>query len=292
MNEHSNFSAGAAARRPAAAARPGASPHQDSLLRYLGAVTAASAQQAAQRTPARTAEPKKPAAEEPGVQPPEQQPQQPPGPGPLEVRDVMDVPAPSVPGQLRFPDIARVLSRERTGLVAVVDEEDRVMGVVSESDLLAKAAIAASGRRPALIGRARERRLHEKARGQTAEALMTSPAIAVYPGTPVAEAAWLAALSRLKRMPVTDHEGRLVGVVHRNALLQALLRDDDQIRWEIESQILAADFPAARGHVTVAVRDGVVDLSGRMAEADAKQLIVRIEDIDDVIDVRNRLTAA
>ncbi|MDH2388847.1 CBS domain-containing protein [Streptomyces sp. HNM0663] len=286
MNERATFSAGAEARRAAAADRPGATPHHDALLRYLGAVTAASAQQAAQRTPVRAAEPKP--AGEPGAQ----QPQQPPAPGPLEVRDVMDVPAPSVPGQLRFPDIARVLNREQTGLVAVVDEEDRVMGVVSASDLLAKAAIAASGRRPALISRSRERRLHEKARGQTAETLMTSPAITVYPGTPVAEAAWLAALSRLKRMPVTDHEGRLVGVVHRDALLQALLRSDDQIRWEIESQILAADFPAARGDVTVAVRDGVVELGGRMAEADAKQLIVRIEDIDDVIDVRNRLAPA
>lgn len=75
--------------------------------------------------------------------------------------------------------------------------------------------------RPGPIGRLRERRLHEKAHGETAETLMPSPAVAVYPGASVAEAAWVMALPRLKRLPVTDHEGRLVGVVQRNALLQA-----------------------------------------------------------------------
>ncbi|MGW7711458.1 CBS domain-containing protein [Streptomyces sp. NPDC054771] len=112
--------------------------------------------------------------------------------------DVMDVPSASVSDDLPYRDIARLLAREQVGAIPVVDDEDHVVGVVSESDLLAKVAFEASGHRVGRIGRLRERRMHGKAFGETAADLMTSPAITVLPGATVAEAAWLAALSRLK----------------------------------------------------------------------------------------------
>lgn len=118
---------------------------------------------------------------------------------------------------------------------------------------------------------------------------MTTPAVTVFPGSTVAEATWLASLSRLKRLPVTDHEGRLIGVVHRNALLNALIRDDGGIREEIESRILAEDFPAARNTVEVTVRNGVVDVSGRIVEADVPRLLAEIKEIDDVTEVTDHL---
>lgn len=96
-------------------------------------------------------------------------------------------------------------------------------------------------------------------------------------------------LSRLKRLPVTDHEGRLVGVVHRNALLNALIRDDAGIREEIESRILAEHFPAARNTVEVDVRNGVVDVRGQMAEDEVPRLLAEIKDIDDVTEVIDHL---
>lgn len=110
-----------------------------------------------------------------------------------------------------------------------------MVGVVSESDLLAKVAFEVSGHRPGRIGGLRERRMHGKARGETAADLMTSPAITVLPGASVAEAAWLAALTRLKRIPVTDGQGHLVGVVRRDALLQELIKDDAGIRAEVRA---------------------------------------------------------
>lgn len=118
---------------------------------------------------------------------------------------------------------------------------------------------------------------------------MTSPAITVLPGATVAEAAWLAALSRLKRMPVTDREGRLVGVVRRDALLQALIRDDAGIRAEVEAMVEATCPPADRDAVQVAVHDGIVELTGRMPAATARRLLAEIERIADVIEVKNLL---
>ncbi|PZH16781.1 hypothetical protein C1I97_06100 [Streptomyces sp. NTH33] len=299
MNQHENHSAGTEARRtvPSHAWSPREEARQEQLLRYLGAVAAVAAKHtAAEHVAAGHAQAPAPriqqeqARQETGG-PLGQQPSQPEaGPGALLVRDVMDVPAVSVRDDLPCRDIARLLEREHLGAVPVVDADDRVVGVVSESDLLAKVAFEASGRRPGHIGRLRGHRLHEKARAEAAADLMTSPAITVLPGATVAEAAWLAALSRLKRIPVTDHGGRLVGVVRRNALLQSLIRDDEEIRKEIEAKMHAFCSPAERGTVTVTVRDGVVDLTGRMSQAAAARLVAEAEDIDDVVEVSNHLT--
>ncbi|WP_244950435.1 CBS domain-containing protein [Streptomyces griseofuscus] len=163
------------------------------------------------------------------------------------------------------------------------------MGVVSESDLLAKVAFEASGHRPRPIWRLRERRLHGKARGETAADLMTRPVITVPPGATVAEAAWLSALSRLKWMPGTDREGRLHGVVRRDSLLQALTRDDAGIRAGVEAVVEATRSPADRDAVQVAVHDGIVELTGRMPAATARRLLAEIERIADVIEVKNLL---
>ncbi|ALO92358.1 hypothetical protein SHL15_1181 [Streptomyces hygroscopicus subsp. limoneus] len=171
------------------------------------------------------------------------------------------------------------------------DADDRVAGMVPEPDLLAKVAVGSSGHRPGPLVRLRERREHDKARGETAADLMTSPAITVLPSATVAEAAWLAALSRLKRLPVADHDGRLVGVVRRDALLQALIRDDAGIQKVIEAKILTFCSPASRDSVAVQVHDGVVELSGRMSNATMARLAAQIENIDGVVEVNNRLTS-
>ncbi|WP_261399444.1 CBS domain-containing protein [Streptomyces misionensis] len=119
---------------------------------------------------------------------------------------------------------------------------------------------------------------------------MTSPAITVLPGASVAEAAWLAALSRLKRMPVTDRAGRLLGVVRRDALLRALLRDDAALRADVETTVAACCPPDYREAVRVAVHDGVVELTGRMPAATAARLSAEIAKIADVVEVKNLIT--
>ncbi|MFB7493284.1 CBS domain-containing protein [Streptomyces sp. NPDC056161] len=286
MNERENFHAETETRRtlPARPFSPGETGRQDMLIRYLGAVATAAVRHA------RAEEQGRPAASPPTApaSPARQAP--PPDTPATTVRDVMDVPAASLRDGMPFRDIARLLAREQIGAAPVVDAQDHVVGVVSESDLLAKVAFEASGHRPGPIGRLRERRLHGRSRGETAADLMTSPAITVLPGASVAEAAWLAALSRLKRLPVTDQDGRLVGVVRRNALLNALIRDDAAIREEVEARIEACCPPADRKTVEVAVHDGAVQLTGRMPAATTARLVAEVESITDVVEVKNLLT--
>ncbi|MFF7358967.1 CBS domain-containing protein [Streptomyces filipinensis] len=288
MNAHENFRAQADAWQgaPARAWSPGEAARQDMLLRYLGAVASAAAKHSGSAAEGSDTEERAPSTVTPT-----RRPDLPKEPGTPLVREVMDVPAASLGEELAYRDIARLLAREQVGALPVVDAEDHVVGVVSESDLLAKVAFEASGHRPGRIGRLRERRMHGKARGETASDLMSSPAITVLPGTTVAEAAWLAALSRLKRMPVTDREGRLVGVVRRDALLQALIRDDAGIRAEVQAALEACCLPTDRESVAVTVHDGIVELTGRLASsATAARLVAEVEGIADVVEVKNLLT--
>ncbi|WP_240677832.1 CBS domain-containing protein [Actinacidiphila soli] len=279
MSGFERHSAGKEARRvlPGRGWRPDEEHRQDTLRRYLGAVAAVSAGQAGEQPP----RPKEP--------PPRRQ-DKPASVAP-HVRDVMSVPAVSVPDDTPFLEIVRTLSREHLSAVPVVDADDQVIGVVSESDLLAKAAVLVAAPHPGPIRRLREHRLYDKSDGETASTLMTSPAITVRPGTPVADAAWLAARSHLKRLPVVDHQGRLVGVVSRIDLVRALVRDDARIREEIESRIIRHGFLLDPGAVEVTVENGVVSVGGKVDGSLIPTLLESIEEIDDVVTVSNHLTA-
>ncbi|WP_314251738.1 CBS domain-containing protein [Streptomyces kutzneri] len=264
MNEHEKYSAGADARRtgPRHAWRPDEPLRQDALMRYLGAIAAVSASKGA-----------RPAAQAPRTA--------------LLVSDLMVVPPPSVSADTTLPDIARALSEHGTGSLPVVDTDDRVLGVVSEADLLA--VVAAQAHRPSALRRLRETGPTAEPRKETAEALMTSPAITVLADTTVAEAAWLVSLSRLKRVPVTEPDGRLVGAVQRHTLLDALLHDDAAIREGVEGRIRDA-FPEAVGTVDVTVRKGAVRLRGPMTGNDATRLLAEVKGLDVVTSVIDELT--
>jgi CBS domain-containing protein len=278
VSDFEQHSAGREARRasPGRSWTPEEEHRQDMLQRYLGAVFAAGERT---REPgpssdeeARPGRAAGPAAGTPAGRPAAQR-----------VRDVMGVPAVSVPADTPFLDVARRLSRERVSAVPVVDAEDHVIGVVSESDLLAKAAVMAEPHRHGPLGRLRRHRLYEKEHGETAATLMTFPPVTVRPGQLVSDAAWTAARSRLKRLPVTDHHGRLVGVVSRIDLLRALIRDDAEIHAEV--QAVLTDFLLDPTTFEVTVENGVVTVAGQMEGPPVARVLEAIGDMEDVVDV-------
>ncbi|MFG2028738.1 CBS domain-containing protein [Streptomyces sp. NPDC048825] len=273
--EHSSAEKEARRATPGRPWTPQEEPRRDALRRYLAAVAAAAS--------ARSTEESEPAAGKERAEPPATAAPSAQVPVVLHVRDVMQVPAVSVPGDMPFLDVAHALAREQVSAVPVVDADDHVIGVVSESDLLAKAAVMAEPHRHGPVGRLRQHRLYEKSHGDTASTLMTFPPVTVHPAERVADAAWTAAHARLKRLPVTDHRGRLVGVVSRRDLLRALIRDDAEIRAEVES--LVGQHLLDPRAVEVAVENGVVTMAGRLDKALGPELLVSVRDIDDVVDV-------
>lgn len=217
----------------------------------------------------------------------------PPTPVPeLQVRYVMRRAATGISADTPFLEVARMLAREQLGAAPVVDEEERVVGVIAESDLLARAASLAADERPGAFGKLFGRRHRDEEAGGTAGTIMTSPALTVHPWTSVLDAARTASHSRIRQIYVTDHKDRLAGVVSRSELLQALVRDDDAIKAEIVSRVLTDLLGTGPEpvDVDVDVRNGVVTLSGALAADLVARLTEEVAEIPDVADVVDRLT--
>ncbi|MFF7443776.1 CBS domain-containing protein [Streptomyces sp. NPDC008122] len=165
-----------------------------------------------------------------------------------------------------FKDVAKLLAEHNISGVPVVDEDDRVLGVVSESDLLAH-------------------------RERTARELMTAPAVTVQAEQSVADAARLMVRRGVERLPVVDEEERIVGIVTRRDLLCAYLRPDTEIRHRIREDVLTDVMGLAGDAVDVRVLDGVVTLEGRLRQqSQARMLVGLAERVDGVVAVVDRLT--
>ncbi|WP_329022603.1 CBS domain-containing protein [Streptomyces sp. NBC_00690] len=186
------------------------------------------------------------------------------------VTDLMTPTAVSVQRGTGFKEIARLLDEYGITAVPVVDEDERPVGVVSEADLL--------------------RRQTSQTTGNTAESLMSSPAVVAQPHWSAIRAARVMEQHRIKRLPVVDGDGRLTGVISRSDLLQLFLRRDRSIQEEILEDVLTQTLGLSPSALTVDVTDGVVTLSGAVERSSLIPVTVRLcESVDGVVDVVNRL---
>jgi CBS-domain-containing membrane protein len=181
------------------------------------------------------------------------------------VQDVMTRDVVAVRGSTPFKELVRLLNEHRVTALPVLDDAGRVVvGVVSESDLALKEVQPLREGHTPIFESARHRGEREKAGGTTAAVLMTKPAVTVGPETPVATAARLMHDRDVKRLPVVDHGGALVGIVTRADLLKVFLRPDDELRFEILDGVAGELLGLLPGTVAVEVGDGVVRLAGQV----------------------------
>jgi CBS domain-containing protein len=197
--------------------------------------------------------------------------------------------------QATFKDIAALLTEYRVSAFPVLDEQDKVIGVVSEADLLSKEAlVAAIGGQAARLGRIAGSPFHDdfaKAAAVTAVDLMSKPPVVVTPDEPVTSAARLMYHGRVKRLPVVGIRGELVGIVSRADVLSVYGRPDEDIRAEIMKNVIGNEFLADPGHFDVTVRDGIVTLEGRPeTAAKGRDIVSEAWHVEGVISVRDRLT--
>ena len=196
-----------------------------------------------------------------------------------------------------YQEIDRLLTEHKISGVPVLMMGRQVAGVVSEADLLAaEDETARQARMASAIGR-RWRLRKQPHASLTAGPLMTAPAITIGPDATIPAAARLMNTHHIRRLPVVDEEGKLVGIVSRRDLLSVFLRPDGDIVHDAR-QVLDELPLADPKDVTVTVRHGVVSLAGPMRpepgqEQDLISLALRlIWDIDGVVDVVNKLGEA
>ncbi len=210
--------------------------------------------------------------------------------GRWQVSDVMTTTVVSVTKEASYRHIAEVLTEHHLTAVPVVTPEGRVVGVVSEADLLRKQERHEHAeRKPGWQFRPAAR---TKAEARTAAGLMTSPAVTIGPDALLGTAARVMSEHRVKRLPVVNAVGTLMGIVSRTDLLRVFLRPDAEIAVEatdVLTGILLAD-PAA---VHVTASNGVVTLTGRLtSELEIAAAVRLIEAIDGVVAVNSSLYTA
>lgn len=188
-----------------------------------------------------------------------------------------------------YKDLVKLMSEHGISalpVVDVLDSEGRLVGIVSEADLLRKEERTTGGRRGP-----RPRRGDEaKADARTAGELMTSPVVTVRPEATLAQAARIMHRKRVKRLPVVDERGRLVGIVSRADLVKPFLRSDQSISREVRENVLVGALGLDPETVGIAVEDGVVTLEGELESRRQVGLLTRlVQGVEGVVEVRSRL---
>ncbi|MFF3002550.1 CBS domain-containing protein [Kitasatospora sp. NPDC057940] len=193
---------------------------------------------------------------------------------PSTVADVMTHGVVAVGRDADFREVAETLQRWRVSALPVLTGDGRVVGVVSEADLLT----------------ARDRG-GERAEALTAGRMMSVPAVTVHPDSPLNEAARAMARGHLKRLPVVDREDYLVGIVSRGDLLKVYLEDDRELVDRVRFELVATLGPEAGLGTEVRSEAGRITLTGGLPDAVTTPVLERlVRSVPGVVGVELRLT--
>ncbi|MGD1218431.1 MULTISPECIES: CBS domain-containing protein [Streptomyces] len=207
------------------------------------------------------------------------------------VSDVMTPTVVAVGRDAPFKDIVTLMEQWKVSALPVLEGEGRVIGVVSEADLLPKEEFRDSD--PERFTRRRRPADLAKASGLTAWELMSTPAVTVHADAALAEAARIMAQRKIKRLPVVNDVGLLEGIVSRADLLKVFLREDEDLAEEVRHEVVDRLFPLSADHIQVEASDGVVTLAGWVESTGLVPVAERLaRAVEGVVDVRCHLAQA
>jgi CBS domain-containing protein len=207
----------------------------------------------------------------------------------ITVAEVMTSSVVTVTPGTGFQELVAKMAEHHVSGIPVVDEAGRLVGIVSEADLLREGSHDRRRTRALDWFLQPARTEAARGRGHDAKAIMTTPVVTVRPDQSIWEAIRDLREAGVKRLPVIDQDGRLVGIVSRVDLLSAFIRSDEEIAGEVRSvasKILATDLRA----IDVEVHDGRVVLAGSLDfHAQRDVLLDLIRRIPGVLEVEDRL---
>ncbi len=209
--------------------------------------------------------------------------------------DVMSAPVITVGRTASVAEIARLMSERKVSGLPVVDEAGKVVGIVTDGDLLRRAELGtareAEGLLDILFLSHPDAKDYVEARGRTAEDVMTRKVYAARPDTPLGRIADLFEAHGIRRVPVID-DGRMVGIVSRADIVRSLAASgekpapaslsDRQVRDLVMAEFRRLNF-GLTSEGSVIVRDGVVHLWGLVpSETERRALRLAVESIPGV----------
>jgi CBS domain-containing protein len=205
------------------------------------------------------------------------------------VRDVMSTHVIAARQRAPYKELAAMLRNQRVSAFPVIDDDNKVIGVVSETDLLTKEAL--EGTVPRTLQSMTRQRVRSQVNGVTAADLMTKPAVTIGPDEPVAHAARLMYNQRVKRLPVINDDGVLIGIVTRSDVLSVYSRPDAEIQQAVIQDLILGTYQFDPGRFTVTVNDGIVTIEGTPETTPAGlDIIAAVRHMEGVVAVRDRLS--
>ena len=203
----------------------------------------------------------------------------------MQARDVMVSPVITVGKSATVREVAKILLEKRIIAVPVVDNAGKVVGIVTEKDLMHRAE--AGTERPYswwlhfLTDDATIAADYVKSHAAKVKDVMTSDVVTAAPETPLHEIATLLEERRIKRVPIVDKDGDLVGIVSRSNLIQAVASaqpklevtlPDSTIRRQLLGELKKHSWAHAH-NFSVTVTNGIVDLWGYAESGEERQAI-------------------
>jgi CBS domain-containing protein len=190
-----------------------------------------------------------------------------------------------------FREIVDTMSENGVSALPVLGQDERIVGLVSEADLLAKTQEPDASKESPLLESRKHRVRRRKATGVVAADVMSRPVETISPGALLTDAARLLDELGFKRLVVTDEADRVLGIVSRRDLLKVFLRQDDEIAKEISTEVLDPAVLPSDSDVRADVRGGVVTLDGVIELRSLALILVRlVRRVDGVVDVRDHLS--
>jgi CBS domain-containing protein len=210
------------------------------------------------------------------------------------VSDVMSAPVVTATADRPLPDLVDLMLRDGISGIPIVDADSRLVGVVTEADLISKPAYGGTRRRPLAVFRdvlrGHQNEWARKSHGVTAGDIMTRIVETSRPDEDIRVAARRMVNCGVKRLPVVD-DGRLVGIISRTDVLRTMHRTDEELEYDISSVLADPMRVPESTLVDVTVRDGVVTLGGTVRyPIDLPVLSSIVWRIPGVVDVRNEAT--
>lgn len=210
----------------------------------------------------------------------------------MKVEELMTKDAIGVPPEMPLKEVGTVLAEHRISGLPVVDADGRVLGVVSEADILVKEQ-GPESRHGGLFGWLLEggRADQDKLAARTAGEAMTTPAITILARKHVSDAARLMTEHGIKRLPVVDAYDKLVGIVTRSDLVRAFARTDEEIQREIREEVAERMLWIEAPALEITVERGEVTLTGELErQSDAELLPHFAARVPGVVAVRSELS--
>lgn len=184
----------------------------------------------------------------------------------VRVRDVMTSSVVTIAPGAPLKEAAVLMGRHRISGLPVT-EGGRLTGIITESDFVSILAEDGGGLLAALLGRK-----NAELGGTVGEAMTRNPRT-IGPDESVSAAAREMSEHSIKRLPVVDRNGALVGIVSRADLMSVFARPDELIASDILNEGVVGLVGAARDEVSVRVEAGVVHLSGRVGSVTEKRML-------------------